>query len=76
MHRVRVIKRGRSQMIRLPKELHVDANEVYLKKAPEGFLVMTRDPWELFYEAVEKLSDDFMSQGRKQPPFQRRKWDL
>jgi hypothetical protein len=45
----------------------VDATEVYLKKLPEGFLVIPRDPWEIFLEGVEKLSDDFMAGSREQP---------
>lgn len=70
----KVFKTGRSQAIRLPKEFRVDVDEVYLKKTPEGFLVMPRDPWEIFYEAVEELSDDFMEEGRNQPPPQQRRW--
>ena len=72
MQKAKVFKNGRSQAIRLPKEFRVKANEVYLKKAPEGFLVILRDPWEVFLEGVQELSDDFMAQGRKQPEVQRR----
>ncbi len=52
----------------------MDTDEVYLKKTPEGFLVIARDPWEIFHEGVEKLSADFMSSGRRQLPPQRRDW--
>ncbi len=74
MHKAKVFKNGRSQAIRLPKEFRVDATEVYLKKTPEGFLVIPRDPWEIFFEGVEKLSDDFMAGGREQPRQQKRSW--
>jgi antitoxin VapB len=74
MQTAKVFKNGRSQAIRLPKEFRVESDEVYLKKTPEGFLVITRDPWELFYEAVEQLPDDFMAE-RKQPPVERRNWN-
>jgi antitoxin VapB len=74
MKTAKVFQTGRSQAIRLPKEFRVDADEVYLKKTPEGFLVITRDPWELFYEAVEELSDDFMA-TRTQPPLEERNWN-
>ncbi len=74
MHRAKVFKNGRSQAIRLPKEFRVDATEVYIKKTPEGFLVIPRDPWEIFFEGVEKLSDDFMAGGREQPQPQKRSW--
>jgi antitoxin VapB len=74
MHTAKVFQNGRSQAIRLPKEFRVDSDEVYLKKTSDGFLVIPRDPWELFNEGVEELSDDFMALGRKQPKLQKRKW--
>lgn len=73
MQTAKVFKNGRSQAIRLPKEFRVDADEVYLKKMPEGFLVITRDPWELFFEGARELSDDFFVSGRAQPPAEKRK---
>jgi len=63
---------GRSQAIRLPKEFRVEAAEVYLKRTPEGFLVITKDPWEVFFEGVQELSDDFMASGRAQPKLEKR----
>jgi antitoxin VapB len=70
----KVFKNGRSQAIRLPKEFRVESGEVYLKKTPEGFLVIPRDPWEVFFEGVRELSDGFMAEGRRQPEVQARKW--
>lgn len=72
MQRAKVFMSGRSQAIRLPKEFRVSADEVYLKKTPEGFLVIERDPWELFHEGIEQISDDFMADGRQQPPMDER----
>lgn len=72
MQRAKVFQSGRSQAIRLPKEFRVSTEEVYLKKTPEGFLVIERDPWEIFLEGVAELSDDFMADGRQQPPEQER----
>ena len=73
MQTAKVFKNGRSQAIRLPKDFRVEADEVYLKKTPTGFLVMTRDPWEVFFEGVHDLSDGFMVKGRTQPPLEKRK---
>ena len=70
----KVFKNGRSQAIRLPKQFRVAGREVYLKKTSEGFLVIPRDPWELFFEGVAELSDDFMSAGRTQPKLEPREW--
>ena len=74
MHKAKVFRNGRSQAIRLPKEFRVDTAEVYLKKTPEGFLVIARDPWEIFFEGVKELSADFMAGGRQQPRAQKRAW--
>jgi antitoxin VapB len=70
----KVFQNGRSQAIRLPKEFRVDADEVYLKRTREGFLVIPRDPWELFFEGAAELSDEFLSGGRAQPEAERREW--
>lgn len=68
----KVFRTGRSQAIRLPKEFRVEADEVYLKRTREGFLVIAKDPWEVFFEGVEELSDDFMSAARVQPKLETR----
>ena len=73
MQIAKVFQNGRSQAIRLPKDFRVDTDEVYLKKTPEGFLVIARNPWELFFEGIAELSDDFMTGRRQQAP-QKRKW--
>ncbi len=75
MRTAKVFQDGESQFIRLPEEFRIEAEEVYLKKTPAGFMVITRNPWELFYEAVEELPDDFMAEGRKQPPLEKRNWN-
>ncbi len=73
MTAAKVFMNGRSQAIRLPKEFRVATNEVFLKKTPEGFVVVERDPWEVCVEACQELPDHFMAK-RVQPPQQRRKW--
>lgn len=74
MQIAKVFQNGRSQAIRLPRDFRVETAEVYLKKTPEGFLVISRDPWEIFLEGVSELSDNFMSGGRQQPKPQNRTW--
>ena len=71
----KVFQNGRSQAIRLPKEFRVDATEVYLQRTKDGFLVIPKDPWMMFEEGVEALSDSFFEDGRQQPEQQTRKWD-
>lgn len=68
----KVFRTGRSQAIRLPKEFRVDSDAVHLKRTAEGFLVITKDPWEMFFEGVEALSDSFLADERVQPPLETR----
>jgi antitoxin VapB len=74
MQKARVFQTGRSQAIRLPKQFRLETDEVYLKKTSDGFLVIPRDPWEIFLEGVANLSDEFMSADRQQPKVQPRNW--
>lgn len=71
MTTAKVFMNGRSQAIRLPREFRVGTDEVHLKKTTEGFLVIERDPWELFEEEGRELSEDFMAE-RIQPPLEDR----
>jgi antitoxin VapB len=68
----KVFRTGRSQAIRLPKEFRVDADTVHLKRTAEGFLVITREPWEIFFEGVEQLSDEFLAWELVQPKLESR----
>lgn len=64
---------GRSQAIRLPKEFRVRGDQVFLKRTREGFMVIERDPWEVFHEGCRELSNDFMAK-RVQPKLEKRAW--
>ena len=68
----KVFRTGRSQAIRLPKEFHVAGDTVHLKRTDEGFLVITKDPWEIFFEGVELLSDKVLGSERVQPELESR----
>jgi antitoxin VapB len=68
----KVFQTGRSQAIRLPKEFRVEAKEVHLKRTREGFLVIPKDPWEVFFEGVQELSADFLRTPRVQPRLESR----
>jgi antitoxin VapB len=68
----KVFRTGRSQAIRLPKEFRVDVDTVHLKRTDEGFLVITKEPWEIFFEGVEQLSDKFFVSERVQPNLEAR----
>jgi len=71
MTTAKIFMNGRSQAIRLPREFRVSKDEVYLKKTAEGFLVVEKDPWDIFEEGCRELSADFMGE-RIQPPVEQR----
>lgn len=66
----KVVRSGRNQSIVLPKGFKIDSDQVYLKRTREGFVVMTRDPWELFHEGIAELSEGAFLGPRIQPPFE------
>lgn len=63
----RMFRTGRDQAIRLPKVFRVETDSVRLKRTSEVFLVITRDPWEIFFEGAEQLSGRFLAGERVQP---------
>lgn len=73
MTSAKVFMNGRSQAIRLPKQFRVRGDQVFLKRVPEGFVVIERDPWDIFQEGCRDLSDGFMAK-RVQPPLEKRDW--
>ena len=68
MVKVEVVDDDSGQVLRIPKEFRVRSRDVYLKRTPEGFVVMDQDSWESFYLGVERLSEDFMAEGRQPLP--------
>ena len=68
----KVFRTGGSLAIRLPKEFRGDEDTVLLNRTNEGFLVITKEPWEIFFEGVEQLSDKFLGSERAQPELESR----
>jgi antitoxin VapB len=74
MKTAKVFKSGNSQAVRIPKEFHLKGSEVEIQKKGEVLILRPkRKSWALFFESLEKFSDDFMKSGRKQLPVQQRK---
>lgn len=73
MTKARVFKSGNSQAVRLPKEFQFDVNEVEILRRGDE-VVLRRIPQSLakLFELLTSLSDDFMEDGRIQPPAQER----
>ena len=56
---------GRSQAIRIPKELRLEDTEVVINRVGESLMITPRDALErMFFSGIDMLSDDFLSDGR------------
>ena len=73
MKTAKVFRSGNSQAVRIPKEFHIDGEEVEIRKRG-GALVLrpAKKSWTPLIESLRKFTDDFMDQGREQPPLQKR----
>ncbi len=73
MMTAKLFENGRSQAVRLPKEYRFNADEVAINKVGDIVILMpNKNKWSGFLKSLEMFSDDFMSDGRKQPKVQER----
>ena len=73
MDTAKVFKSGNSQAVRLPKEYQFDVPEVDIFRR-NGEVILRKKPQNLaqVFQLLSELSDDFMEDGRRQPPMQER----
>ena len=65
MMTAKVLKNGRSQAIRLPKECQFSSDEVVVNKIGDIVILLPKqNKWDSFMRAVDMFSDDFMVDGR------------
>lgn len=73
MQTVKIIKNGGSQAIRLPRLYRIKGKEAYVKKVPEGILLMEKnDLWTAFEKCLGDFPADFLKTRRKQKNQKRR----
>jgi antitoxin VapB len=73
MQSSRVFTSGNSQAVRIPKEFTIDDSEVYIQKVGDSLILFPKkNPWRNFEESLSEFPDDFMVDGRNQPPIQER----
>lgn len=72
--KAKVFKSGNSQAVRLPKEFRVKASELEIFRRHDE-IVLKLIPQDLgqVFDVLGELSDDFMSDGRNQPPLRARR---
>ncbi len=67
MQMAKIFKNGSSQAVRLPKEFRFDADEVCIKRVGSTVVLYEKGSrWQVLNEAVGKVTDDFMADGRNQ----------
>jgi len=73
MDTAKIFKSGNSQAVRLPKEFQFDVPEVDIFRRNDE-VVLRKKPRNLarVFELLTEISDDFMEDGRRQPPVQDR----
>ena len=70
----KLFRNGQSQAVRLPKELRFKGKSVYINKVGSCVILIPKDdPWRIMFEAGKQFSDDFMAEGRSDPPLEERK---
>lgn len=69
----KIFKSGNSQAVRLPKDFQFDVSEVQIYRRGNE-VVLRKKPRDLtrVFELLTELSNDFMENGREQPPVQER----
>ena len=73
MKTARVFKSGNSQAVRIPKEFHLEGQEVEIRKRGGSLILRPKkQSWAALIESLPKFTDDYMVQGRNQPSVQNR----
>ena len=67
MQTAKLFTNGRSQAVRLPKELQFSGDDVFIKKIGKMVILLPKDdPWSPLVKSLDQFTDDFMN-DRIQP---------
>ncbi len=67
MQTAKLFINGRSQAVRLPKNLNFSGNDIYIKKIGRLVVLIPKDdPWSSLISSLDQFTDDFMN-NRNQP---------
>jgi antitoxin VapB len=70
----KVFKSGNSQAVRIPREFKIEEDEVEIRREGKALVLEPRKrSWTSLFESLDKFTDDFMEEGRKQPAPQKRR---
>jgi len=73
MKTAKIFRSGNSQAVRIPKEFQLEGDEVEIQKKGNTLILRPKKKsWTSLIESLDKFTEDFMSNGRRQPPIQKR----
>ncbi len=73
MQTAKLFQNGQSQAVRLPKSFRMPGKEVRIhKNGNRVILEPLENSWEGLFSSLDEFPDDFMEDGRRQPPVQER----
>jgi len=73
MRTAKVFKSGNSQAVRIPKEFHLEGEEVEIRRQGGSLILRPRrESWAALVDSLKKFTDDFMEGDRRQPTTQGR----
>lgn len=73
MPTAKLFQNGNSQAVRLPKEFRMAGEMVKISKKGEKIIIEPLEKsWDTFFESLQDFPEDFMQEGREQPPMQKR----
>jgi antitoxin VapB len=73
METAKLFQNGNSQAVRLPKEFRMPGDRVKIsQRGRQIILEPLETTWDALFEALDDFPEDFMEEGREQPPMQKR----
>jgi len=70
MKRADVLQQDSHQIIKLPRSLRINSQQVFIKQVGNALvLIPSENPWQSLFDSLENFSDDFM-EIREQPELQ------
>ncbi len=73
MKTAKIFRSGNSQAVRIPKEFQMEGEEVEIQKKGNSLVLRPKKKsWASLVESLEKFTEDFMANGRRQPRIQKR----
>ena len=74
MKTAKIFRSGNSQAVRIPKEFQLEGSEVEIVKRGSSLVLRPcKRSWAPLFQSLNKFTDDFMKNGRKQPRTQKRR---